>query len=444
MKKTLFTLTLTLLLMVTLCLTVSAQSWQISRVLDFGAGWKGAENLEFSGKNVLFFNIDDRIYKCDLSIGSYWWKDVGSKIIELDIPEEDPFYVAYLKENGKVGMRYTDDLSWRGGFKRKYGGWTLMYELAVSANGDSLVVGSGRYVEKWDVSSPSARYKGRIRLASGREIQSLAMSDSGNYIFVADWNDNIDKWRFTKGHVRVFRTGNVVRALKYSDGILASWAPGPESIDLWDTNNSRFLRTLRGSARGIAGVIPDDDDLSFSENRNAPYLATVHSVGRYEIKIWNVESGALLDNIKQGGIIESVALNSDGTRLAVSDTSWERTVYIYHMVGAAAPAATPQAALPPAVTTLLSNYPNPFNPETWIPYQLATPAEVTVSIHAADGKLVRTLALGQLPAGVYQDKERAAYWDGTNEQGEPVASGVYFYTLKAGDFSATKKMLIRK
>ena len=103
-----------------------------------------------------------------------------------------------------------------------------------------------------------------------------------------------------------------------------------------------------------------------------------------------------------------------------------------------------QQAARPQETALLTNYPNPFNPETWIPYQLAKPAEVMVSIHTADGKLVRTLALGQLPAGVYQDKDRAAYWDGKNEQGESVASGVYFYTLKAGDFAATKKMLIRK
>ncbi|RKU37300.1 hypothetical protein C6495_02090 [Candidatus Poribacteria bacterium] len=107
-------------------------------------------------------------------------------------------------------------------------------------------------------------------------------------------------------------------------------------------------------------------------------------------------------------------------------------------------AALTRAEAPPEKTVLLANYPNPFNPETWIPYQLSEAAEVTVTIHSSDGKLVRTLALGQLPAGIYQTRTRAAYWDGRNAQGEPVASGIYFYTLTAGDFSATRKMVIRK
>ena len=98
----------------------------------------------------------------------------------------------------------------------------------------------------------------------------------------------------------------------------------------------------------------------------------------------------------------------------------------------------------PEETVLLPNYPNPFNPETWIPYQLATSAEVKVAIHANDGRLVRMLTLGYQSAGVYQSKGRAAYWNGRNIQGELVASGVYFYTLVAGDFTATRKFLIRK
>jgi hypothetical protein len=100
--------------------------------------------------------------------------------------------------------------------------------------------------------------------------------------------------------------------------------------------------------------------------------------------------------------------------------------------------------LTPKETVLFPNYPNPFNPETWIPYQLAVPADVSISIYATDGRLVRTLALGHQPVGIYESRSRAAYWDGRNAVGESVASGVYFYTLTAGDFTATRKMLILK
>ncbi|MXV78183.1 T9SS type A sorting domain-containing protein [Candidatus Poribacteria bacterium] len=101
-------------------------------------------------------------------------------------------------------------------------------------------------------------------------------------------------------------------------------------------------------------------------------------------------------------------------------------------------------ALTPKVTALLPNFPNPFNPETWIPYHLSKDADVTLHIYAMNGTLVRTLSLGHQAAGMYQSRPRAAYWDGRNSIGEKVASGVYFYKLTAGEFSATRKMLIRK
>ena len=101
-------------------------------------------------------------------------------------------------------------------------------------------------------------------------------------------------------------------------------------------------------------------------------------------------------------------------------------------------------ALVPEKTALLANYPNPFNPETWIPYQLAKAADVTVSIYASNGMVVRTLVLGHQDAGVYKNRTQAAYWDGKNDFGETVASGLYFYTLTAGDFTATRRMLIVK
>ena len=93
---------------------------------------------------------------------------------------------------------------------------------------------------------------------------------------------------------------------------------------------------------------------------------------------------------------------------------------------------------------MLRNYPNPFNPETWIPYQLAESAEVTLTIYDINGQLIRRLAVEHQAAGMYQSRSRAAYWDGRNQLGEPVASGLYFYTLTADEFSATRRMMIVK
>ena len=122
-------------------------------------------------------------------------------------------------------------------------------------------------------------------------------------------------------------------------------------------------------------------------------------------------------------------------RLSITDPEYLRGITVLEQL---------HRALTPKETALLHNYPNPFNPETWIPYDLAKDAEVTLHIYSVNGTLVRTLALGHQAAGMYQNRSRAAYWDGKNEFGESVASGVYFYTFTAGDFSATRKMLIRK
>ena len=98
----------------------------------------------------------------------------------------------------------------------------------------------------------------------------------------------------------------------------------------------------------------------------------------------------------------------------------------------------------PTKTQLLPNYPNPFNPETWIPYHLASGAEVKLTIYDTSGVLVRQLDLGHQVAGYYTNRTKAAYWDGRNENGELIASGVYFYQLQTGDVSATRKMVILK
>ena len=91
---------------------------------------------------------------------------------------------------------------------------------------------------------------------------------------------------------------------------------------------------------------------------------------------------------------------------------------------------------------LLQNYPNPFNPETWIPFKLAQKASVSISICDTKGQLIRIIALGEQNAGIHVTKDRTAYWNGRDSLGEKVSSGLYFYTLQAGEFRATRKMVI--
>ena len=132
---------------------------------------------------------------------------------------------------------------------------------------------------------------------------------------------------------------------------------------------------------------------------------------------------------------QAVAARTIETSVAAQPYTYERGIQVLEQL---------LATLVPKSTALLANYPNPFNPETWIPYRLATGSDVQLRIYDTQGRLVRHLDIGHQAAGVYQTRSRAAYWDGTNAMGEAVASGLYFYTLTAGDFSATRKMLILK
>ena len=98
----------------------------------------------------------------------------------------------------------------------------------------------------------------------------------------------------------------------------------------------------------------------------------------------------------------------------------------------------------PTGTQLLANYPNPFNPETWIPFQLAQDSTVTAKIYDVTGNQIRMIELGHIPAGNYVESNKAIYWDGRTEDGEQVSSGTYFYQIEAGDYTGTRKMVILK
>ena len=139
-----------------------------------------------------------------------------------------------------------------------------------------------------------------------------------------------------------------------------------------------------------------------------------------------------LSMISPADVEKWLALTQD---LSVSDANFQRGIRFLEGL---------LAALTPKETTLLPNYPNPFNPETWIPYRLAREAEVAITIYDTKGTLVRRLALGNQATGYYAERGKAAYWDGHNERGEAVASGIYIYQFRAGDYAASRRMAIVK
>ena len=172
------------------------------------------------------------------------------------------------------------------------------------------------------------------------------------------------------------------------------------------------------------------------------------------VRLWDADTGATGWQVWQrhtpkavlraSGSTSSVTFSPDGRTLASVGSSggillWDMTPYV-----APPPTAVESGPPLPIQTALLANYPNPFNPETWIPFQLQSPARVRLGIYDVRGALVRSFDLGHRPAGRYLTGASAVHWDGRDQLGEPVASGVYLYRLQAGPFSQARKMLVVK
>ena len=147
------------------------------------------------------------------------------------------------------------------------------------------------------------------------------------------------------------------------------------------------------------------------------------------------------DVVEAGDKVEIALIDENGT---VVSGPFQRTVQTSDINNAYLSVQMRVGDVRPKETILGQNYPNPFNPETWIPYQISQDSNVMIQIFGASGSLVRTLDLGHKSVGSYMTTSSAAYWDGKNNTGEPVASGIYFYSLQTANFTATRKMVILK
>ena len=216
----------------------------------------------------------------------------------------------------------------------------------------------------------------------------------------------------------------------------------PQFIEGNSTTRTIAENTAAGTNIGEAVTATDADNhpLTYSlSGTDADAFDIVSTSGQLKTK-------AALDYETKNAYTVTVTVydgNSGGDRITVTIDVLDDVTEAVDENFRAAPSIETSPIIPDK-TVLLSNFPNPFNPETWIPYQLAEPAEVTLTIYDIRGVVVRELKLGHQAAGMYESRSRAIHWDGSNALGEKVATGVYFYTLKAGDFTATRTLLIRK
>ena len=387
-----------------------------------------------------------------------------------------------------------------------YGGRTQKSSLNGHANSVTSIAfdNSGRYlasgsydntVRLWDVVDDTniATFEGHLDT-----VICVDMSPDAQHIASGSKDKSIIIWDVQNGNQKHTLTGHTDEAYSVAfslDGqILVSGGGWDDStVRLWNVNTGEEIATLTGHSRGnikidfspdggtfvsggadgtailwdLTAFIGIEDFITYrNEDVNRDGVVTIEDLILVATQFGESGEGNSAD-VNADGVIDvadillvAAALASDNGApsryssflepLSASDVQqWIKNAY---QVNSNSPSYKKGITvleniltlLIPKKTGLLPNYPNPFNPETWIPYQLAKDAEVKIHIHSSNGQLIKTLQLGHKMAGLYNKPNRAAHWDGKNEIGEPVASGIYYYTLSVGSITDTRRMVIRK
>ena len=320
-------------------------------------------------------------------------------------------------------------------------------------NDGSLLASGGRdnTIVFWDMVNGSSRI---IQLAHAEEVRKIAFSKDGNtLVSCGGWDDPIVKlWDVDTGQMIKTLIGHGYTVLDVAftpDGKTLATGSPDGTVMLWD------YPSIIDSKENMAILLEDVNHDGIVDLQDLIYVAL--QFGKTENRADINDDGIV--NIEDL-LLVAAALDNDNKAPQVNSVSQEvipptmiqewliQTQSVKSMTATLGKGISVLEKLlshtSPTETVVLPNYPNPFNPETWIPYQLSEPSDVTIQIYSVNGQLLRILQIGQQQPGLYHSRSRAAYWDGKNEYGELVSSGIYFYEFTAGQFVATRQMVIQK
>ena len=325
-------------------------------------------------------------------------------------------------------------------FMRRHAG--AVWGIAFSPDGDTLAAATeGGYVYIYDVGNlKRVQRKHRLRAHSVR-AWSVAFSPDGQFLVSGGGDAFVRVWDHETGRIKKTLRGHEEKVLSVAFGAGDTLASGSAdgTVRMWDVETG-VSRTLSGHTDWVFGV---------AFHPNGEILA---STGKdMSVQLWDTTLRLPLNTLERHtNWGRDVAISRDGI---LASGGYDNMIHLWDTgvksddsedVQVSEAGDEREDAEPQQLAELMPNFPNPFNPETWIPYHLSNPADVQISIYDSKGVLVRRLDLGHQAAGNYTDRTKAAYWDGRNDSGEQVASGVYFYRLTTPWFHQTRRFVIIK